>query len=308
MGNLNFRALVAANKVTYGGLTKRQKMQMARQIVHLIHHTDPPGRFLARDAKTGYYFDVGLSRSLEKTAQALREKSTNDRGHSDSCPQSPDGDDAGLEDLDESKSMLQHRRCDSITPVVIIPDYLKSVYRIPMTGEFLPASPSPEQVSPYGIVQTTPRGVAVATSPLIPIDPRFQQHHGPSQVAFPSPMASSASDSASTPTLDIPTLFSDFEGHKDPFDWKRPMMLTTNTAYVDNQPSTTITANSPVRSIVGGTSNTGKIASTTDYNHMNNMDGIAVGLSLEERVVGGRYDAHPPRKTDYHHRCWHDGK
>lgn len=77
-GNIHFRELIAANKVFYSTLTKKEKMLVARQIVDIIHHgTDPPGRFISRDTMSndGLWYDIGLPRSLEKTSQALREKS-----------------------------------------------------------------------------------------------------------------------------------------------------------------------------------------------------------------------------------------
>mmetsp|Transcript_3080 Transcript_3080/g.4405 ORF Transcript_3080/g.4405 Transcript_3080/m.4405 type:complete len:722 (+) Transcript_3080:236-2401(+) len=74
IGNLNFRCLVAANKDMYVTLTKKQKMMVAREIVKTVQGQEPPGRFLQKDAETGLWFDIGLPRSLEKTSQALREK------------------------------------------------------------------------------------------------------------------------------------------------------------------------------------------------------------------------------------------
>lgn len=67
LGNIHFRELVAANKQTYVGLTKKQKMLVARKIVDAIHSTG--GRFLAKDLDTGMFYDIGLPRSLEKTSQ-----------------------------------------------------------------------------------------------------------------------------------------------------------------------------------------------------------------------------------------------
>ncbi len=95
VGNLNFRELVGANKKTYVGLTKKQKMLVARKIVDTVHNTNPPGRFLSRDIKTGLWYDIGLQRSLEKTSQALREKSAGDREKS----LIPDGDDDDDEEV-----------------------------------------------------------------------------------------------------------------------------------------------------------------------------------------------------------------
>lgn len=92
-GNIHFRELVAANKKTYVGLTKKQKMLVARNIVDAIRSTDPPGRFLAKDLDTGMFYDIGLPRSLEKTSQALREKNSNEM---------PEGEGEGIETSVES--------------------------------------------------------------------------------------------------------------------------------------------------------------------------------------------------------------
>jgi len=67
LGNIHFRELVAANKQIYVGLTKKQKMLIARKIVDAIHNTG--GRFVAKDLDTSLYYDIGLPRSLEKTSQ-----------------------------------------------------------------------------------------------------------------------------------------------------------------------------------------------------------------------------------------------
>jgi hypothetical protein len=75
-GNLNFRDLILANKARYTTLTKKEKMLLAREIAEIIHATDPPGRFIGKDAPTGQWYDIGTTRSLEKISQALRERST----------------------------------------------------------------------------------------------------------------------------------------------------------------------------------------------------------------------------------------
>eukprot|EP00533_Pseudo-nitzschia_delicatissima_P007919 CAMPEP_0116079252 /NCGR_PEP_ID=MMETSP0327-20121206/1044_1 /TAXON_ID=44447 /ORGANISM="Pseudo-nitzschia delicatissima, Strain B596" /LENGTH=666 /DNA_ID=CAMNT_0003569867 /DNA_START=342 /DNA_END=2342 /DNA_ORIENTATION=- len=99
LGNIHFRELVAANKQIYVGLTKKQKMLVARKIVDAIHSTG--GRFLAKDLDTGMFYDIGLPRSLEKTSQALREK------HSNEMPVAqPSGEDEGIETSVESHKEL----------------------------------------------------------------------------------------------------------------------------------------------------------------------------------------------------------
>lgn len=93
-GNLNFRSLVAANKEVYVTLTKKQKMLMARAIVDTVRRQEPPGRFLQKDGVTGTWFDIGLPRSLEKTSQALREKTAADKIAANAVDDR-DGSDAG---------------------------------------------------------------------------------------------------------------------------------------------------------------------------------------------------------------------
>ena len=48
-GNLNFRDIVSWNRAMYVTLTKRQKMQVARNIVDAIRAQDPPRSFLAEE-------------------------------------------------------------------------------------------------------------------------------------------------------------------------------------------------------------------------------------------------------------------
>jgi hypothetical protein len=165
-GNLHFRQLIAANRTSYPGLTKKQKMLLARQIVDIVRGTDPPGRFLARDGKTGYYYDVGLPRSLEKTSQALREKSSTDRTENDPMltrvdsvlsdtptPVSPRISDSCLNQTKPKSRTVE-------TPTLHIPPDLESIYRVPhKEGRILP----PQQI---------------ATSPeLFSDSPHYYHHH-----------------------------------------------------------------------------------------------------------------------------------
>jgi hypothetical protein len=73
-GNQNLRDLITANQAAYSVMTKKEKQNLSRHIVGLILlHTDPPGRFLGWEATTGYFVDVGLARSIEKTNQGFRD-------------------------------------------------------------------------------------------------------------------------------------------------------------------------------------------------------------------------------------------
>ena len=55
---------------------------MARVIVRAIRNGDPPGRFLKKDEKTGKWIDIGDKKAAEKTSQALREKTGEEKDKS----------------------------------------------------------------------------------------------------------------------------------------------------------------------------------------------------------------------------------
>lgn len=73
-GNERFRRLVETKKRVY--LTarfKREKRLIANSILTEIKSLQPPGRFLAKDSKTGNWHDIGDEKARDKTSQALRE-------------------------------------------------------------------------------------------------------------------------------------------------------------------------------------------------------------------------------------------
>lgn len=73
-GNETFRKIVETKKRVY--LTarfKREKRLIADSILTAIQSLRPPGRFLARDSRTGLWYDVGYEKARDKTSQALRE-------------------------------------------------------------------------------------------------------------------------------------------------------------------------------------------------------------------------------------------
>jgi len=124
LGNMHFRELVAANKKTYVGLTKKQKMLVARKIVDLVGRTNPPGRFLAKDSASGLWYDIGVPRSLEKTSQALREKNSNDVPD---AVQSSGSGSAVQESIKEDSSKSKDSRSVEAPPL-IVPSHLKEIY------------------------------------------------------------------------------------------------------------------------------------------------------------------------------------
>jgi hypothetical protein len=78
-GNKRFRDVVALHRPDYVRAPKIQKPSVARVIVRAIRNGDPPGRFLRKDDKSGKWVDVGDKKAAEKTSQALREKTNEER-------------------------------------------------------------------------------------------------------------------------------------------------------------------------------------------------------------------------------------
>jgi len=73
IGNRSFRLLVKKYKDKYLKAKKKEKPNVAGEIVDKIRSLDPPGRFLKKDRDSGYWLDIGDNRAKEKTSQALRE-------------------------------------------------------------------------------------------------------------------------------------------------------------------------------------------------------------------------------------------
>lgn len=78
-GNKRFRDIVALHRPDYVRAPKIQKPSVARVIVRAIRNGDPPGRFLRKDEKSGKWVDVGDKKAAEKTSQALREKTGDEK-------------------------------------------------------------------------------------------------------------------------------------------------------------------------------------------------------------------------------------
>lgn len=70
---------MALHRPDYVRAPKIQKPSVARVIVRAIRNGDPPGRFLKKDSANGKWFDIGDKKAAEKTSQALREKSDEEK-------------------------------------------------------------------------------------------------------------------------------------------------------------------------------------------------------------------------------------
>ena len=88
-GNKRFRDIVALHRPDYVRAPKIQKPSVARVIVRAIRNGDPPGRFLRKDDKSGKWIDIGDKKAAEKTSQALREKTNEEREQQKKEPGAP---------------------------------------------------------------------------------------------------------------------------------------------------------------------------------------------------------------------------
>lgn len=78
-GNKRFRDIVALHRPDYVRAPKIEKPNVARIIVRAIRNGEPPGRFLKKHPETGKWYDIGDKKAAEKTSQALREKSDEEK-------------------------------------------------------------------------------------------------------------------------------------------------------------------------------------------------------------------------------------
>lgn len=108
-GNQRFLEIIEANRGEYARATRKQKVHLANAIVDLIRNAQPPGRFLLKDLETGRWYDIGRSRSFEKTSQSLR-------------------------DFQGAKS--KPAPAGYGRPSLVIPEHLKHIYQVPDPTEY----------------------------------------------------------------------------------------------------------------------------------------------------------------------------
>jgi len=72
-GNRAFRKLVTDFKDKYLKAKKSAKPRVAAEVVDIIRHLDPSGRFLKKDKSSDMWVEIGFEKAHEKTSQALRE-------------------------------------------------------------------------------------------------------------------------------------------------------------------------------------------------------------------------------------------
>lgn len=80
-GNIFFRNLVRTRQEEYLRASKRDKANVAKDIVDIIRNQEPPGRFLKKvSEKSNAWAEIGDRKAREKTSQALREGAPELRG------------------------------------------------------------------------------------------------------------------------------------------------------------------------------------------------------------------------------------
>lgn len=78
IGNITFRSLAARFRESYlSTKTKKlEKVHVANRLVMEVRSMTPPGRFLCKDKKDGYWYEIGDVKARRKCAQVMRERST----------------------------------------------------------------------------------------------------------------------------------------------------------------------------------------------------------------------------------------
>lgn len=74
-GNKQFRSIVSRNKKYYNQSENGVKTIIARSIVSFIQNRSPQGRFLAQTKQKKMWSEITFDAAVQKTQQALREKS-----------------------------------------------------------------------------------------------------------------------------------------------------------------------------------------------------------------------------------------
>jgi len=73
-GNKKFRSIVAKNKLAYNRSEIGAKPIIAKAIVTYIETRYPSGRYLTRDKESDVWYEISNAAAVQKTQQALREK------------------------------------------------------------------------------------------------------------------------------------------------------------------------------------------------------------------------------------------
>jgi hypothetical protein len=72
-GNQRWRELISDNISDYVAMQRSKRPTITCSIVQAVRSLSPPGRFLAKDKRTGKWYDIGDDQANLKTAQALRD-------------------------------------------------------------------------------------------------------------------------------------------------------------------------------------------------------------------------------------------
>lgn len=73
-GNKLFRTIVGHRKSTYNDSGNKFKPAIAAEVIHFIQSQTPSGRFLSEDKVTKLWYEIPFNAAVQKTQQALREK------------------------------------------------------------------------------------------------------------------------------------------------------------------------------------------------------------------------------------------
>mmetsp|Transcript_12369 Transcript_12369/g.14135 ORF Transcript_12369/g.14135 Transcript_12369/m.14135 type:complete len:271 (-) Transcript_12369:135-947(-) len=72
-GNMRFRDVVKGFEIRYNTSSRRNKPNVAHEVVNMIRYQNPPGRFLKKDKPTGTWHEIGDKMAVQKTCQVFRD-------------------------------------------------------------------------------------------------------------------------------------------------------------------------------------------------------------------------------------------
>lgn len=92
IGNEKLREMARNMREVYIKSRKKEKTNMARQLVHRVFALTPPGRFLQRDPVTMAWEEVDMDTARHKTSQCLRDAATEKSSYHKIKPEPEAGD------------------------------------------------------------------------------------------------------------------------------------------------------------------------------------------------------------------------
>ncbi|CAB9523550.1 expressed unknown protein [Seminavis robusta] len=159
--NVRYRGMVREHKKEYQTFTRLQKTQLAEQLVRTWQDQTPPGRFLEKDDKTGFWHVIPEKLARRKTSQLLREGAPKIRRQLKT---------ESVQKKQQKEEEEAKRRVQSPPPQMV---------QQPVTASPVPATPVPSQ-RPY-----FPPGHSYSVLRSSPVPSHHHHHHYEYNMSYP---------------------------------------------------------------------------------------------------------------------------